>query len=148
EPDQTDARAFLLRVIESDPHAKPIPWPGLAGKDRAGTITRPAVVGLFEDGTPVAVSLLRRHVLIGGTTGSGKAAFLSVLLAILTGCPDVVVWGVDLKQGMELSAWRRCLHRLATTPHEGLALLADAVAELDRRASLLAGIGGRVWDPT
>jgi DNA segregation ATPase FtsK/SpoIIIE, S-DNA-T family len=148
EPDPTDARAFLLRVITSDPHAKPIGWPGLVAPDPAASITRPVVVGVFEDGTPVAVPLLRRHVLIGGTTGAGKSALLAVLLAILTGCPDVTVWGADLKQGMELAAWQRCLHRLATTPDQAAALLADAVAELDRRAELLATLGGRVWQPT
>jgi len=148
EPDPTDARAFLLRVIESDPHAQPIPWPGLAARQTAASITRPATLGVFEDGTPVDVPLLRRHVLIGGTTGSGKSALLTVVLAILTGCPDVIVWGADLKQGMELAAWSRCLHRLATTPDQAVALLADAVADLDRRAALLAGMGGRLWEPT
>ncbi len=119
EPDATDARTFLLRVIESDPHAQPIPWPGLAARQTAASITRPATLGVFEDGTPVDVPLLRRHVLIGGTTGSGKSALLTVVLAILTGCPDVIVWGADLKQGMELAAWSRCLHRrLANGPAE------------------------------
>jgi DNA segregation ATPase FtsK/SpoIIIE, S-DNA-T family len=53
EPDPTDARAFLLRVITSDPHAEPVPWPGLVHPLRSASIRRPVAVGVFEDGTPV-----------------------------------------------------------------------------------------------
>jgi DNA segregation ATPase FtsK/SpoIIIE, S-DNA-T family len=149
EPDQADARAFTLRVIEIDPHAEPISWPGLAARTAGtGTITRPVALGVFEDGSPVTVSLAWRHVLIGGSTGAGKSALLSVVLAVLTGCPDVILWGIDLKQGIELSPWSACLHRLATTPEDAAATLSAAVDELDRRAALLADHGARVWHPT
>jgi S-DNA-T family DNA segregation ATPase FtsK/SpoIIIE len=111
EPDPTDARALTLRVIESDPHAKPITWPGLtAPASGQASIRRPVELGVFEDGSPVLVPLAWRHVLIGGATGSGKSGLLNVLLAVLTGCPDVIVWGVDLKAGMELRPWAPCLH--------------------------------------
>jgi S-DNA-T family DNA segregation ATPase FtsK/SpoIIIE len=63
-------------------------------------------------------------------------------------CPDVVLWGVDLKGGMELRPWAACLDRLATTPSEATALLADAVAVLESRARLLAADGARLWTPT
>lgn len=148
EPDPVDARAFTLRVIETDPHADPIPWPGLTQRTAGtGSIGRPVVLGVFEDGSPVAVPLLRRHVLIGGATGAGKSGLVSVVLAVLTACPDVILWGIDLKQGMELSPWAACLHRLATTPEDAAATLGAAVDELDRRAALLAQHGGRVWEP-
>ena len=54
----------------------------------------------------------------------------------LTACPDVVIWAVDLKRGMELGPWAACIDRLATTPAEARALLADAVAILEARAAL------------
>ena len=50
--------------------------------------------------------------------------------------PDVVIWAIDLKRGMELGPGRACIDRLATTPDEAAALLADAVAILEARAAV------------
>ncbi|MEV0589309.1 cell division protein FtsK [Nonomuraea sp. NPDC050310] len=133
-----------VRVIETDPHAGAINWPGPA----ITSVAQPAKLGLFEDGSPVRVPLLHRHALIGGVAGGGKSGGVNVLLGDLTACPDVIVWGVDLKGGMELRPWASCLGRLATTPQEAEALLADAVVILDARADHLAQQGVRLWDPT
>jgi DNA segregation ATPase FtsK/SpoIIIE, S-DNA-T family len=143
-PDENRADRFILRVIENDPHANPIPWAGPV----IDTIRRPLELGLFEDGRPVRISLLRRNALIGGIVGSGKSGIVNVILAILTACRDVVVWGVDLKGGMELGPWAACLDRLATTPAQTTGLFRDAVTELDRRADTLAARGSRLWEPT
>ena len=144
EADPTRADHFLLRVLNTDPHANPLPWPGTAAR----SITEPVDLGIYEDAGAVRVSLLRRHGLIGGVAGSGKSGVLNVVLAALTGCRDVVVWGVDLKGGMELQPWARCLDRLATTPREAAELLADAVQVLDARTIDLTARGQRVWEPT
>ncbi|WP_300614410.1 hypothetical protein [Trebonia sp.] len=66
----------------------------------------------------------------------------------LAACRDVVIWAVDLKKGMELGPWASCIDRLATTPDEARALLADAVKILEARAALLAERGQRVWEPS
>ena len=92
--------------------------------------------------------LLRRHSLFGGATGSGKSGGLNVVLGNLAACRDVVIWAIDLKRGMELQPWGPCIARLATTPAEARALLADAVAILEARAAYLAATGQRVWEPT
>jgi len=47
---------------------------------------------------------------------------------------------------MELQPWGPCIDRLATTPAEAAALLADADAIQQARAAHQAGIGRRVWD--
>lgn len=106
-----------MRVIESDPHADVIAWPGPS----VTSITQPVKLGLFEDGSPVRVSLLRRHALVGGVAGAGKSGGVNVILADLSACPDVVIWGIDLKRGMELLPWVACLDRLATTAQEAQA---------------------------
>jgi DNA segregation ATPase FtsK/SpoIIIE, S-DNA-T family len=143
-PDAARADRFTLRVIETNPHAKPIPWPGV----QSASITRPVDIGLFEDGRPVAVTILRRNVLVGGITDAGKSGVVNIFLAALVACTDAVVWGVDLKGGMELQPWARCLGRLATTPAQATALFADAITELDRRAAEMAAAGRRVWEPS
>lgn len=143
-PDSSRADRLILRVVERDPHAEPIPWT----EPTIATVTRPIVIGLFEDGRPVAVLILRRNVLLGGTTGAGKSGVVNVILAALVSCHDAEVWGIDLKGGMELQPWARCLAHLATTPQDASELLAAAVAELDRRATAMATQQKRLWEPT
>jgi hypothetical protein len=97
---------------------------------------------------PCRVLFLRRHVLFGGSTGSGKSGGLNVLMGNLTACQDAVIWAIDLKRGMELGPWANCIGRLATTPEQASALLRDAVAILEGRAEYLASAGRRTWEPT
>jgi FtsK/SpoIIIE family len=133
-----------IRVLDIDPHADAIPWPGPS----TNTITDPIDLGPFEDATPCRVLFLRRHVLFGGATGAGKSSGLNVLMGNLAACRDVVIWAIDLKKGMELGPWAPCIDRLATTPDEARHLLADAVKILEARAAHLAEQGHRVWQPT
>jgi hypothetical protein len=132
-----------LRVLDTDPHADAVLWPGPS----TGTITQAIDLGPFEDAEPCRVSFLRRHALFAGTTGSGKSGGLNVLMATLAACGDVVIWAIDLKQGMELRPWSPCIDRLATTAEQAAALPADAVAILQARAEHLAATGRRVWEP-
>ena len=143
-PDDSRADAIILRVIETDPHAGNITWPGTENT----SILQPIELGLFEDGRKVLVWMLRRNVLIGGTTGSGKSGIVNIILAVLAACRDVEIWGVDLKGGMELAPWAPCLTRLATTPCQADELVRDAVRRLNRRAEQMARKGQRVWEPT
>jgi S-DNA-T family DNA segregation ATPase FtsK/SpoIIIE len=138
------ANRFELRVLDTDPHADAIPWPGPS----MTSVNEPAELGPFEDAMPCRVLFLRRHVLFGGSTGSGKSGGLNVLMGNLTACADVIIWAVDLKRGMELGPWTECIDRLATTPEQAAALLRDAVAILEGRAEYLASAGRRVWEPT
>ena len=133
-----------LRVLDVDPHAGAVPWPGPS----VVSIADPIDLGPFEDASPCRVLFLRRHALAGGTTGSGKSGWLNVLMGNLVACSDVVIWAIDLKKGMELGPWQSCIGRLATTPGQATALLRDAVAILNARAELLAAEGRRVWEPS
>jgi S-DNA-T family DNA segregation ATPase FtsK/SpoIIIE len=133
-----------LRVLDTDPHAEAIAWPGPSAR----SITQPVDLGPFEDAEQCRVSFLRRHALFAGTTGSGKSGGLNVLMATLAACDDVVIWAIDLKNGMELQPWAPCIDRLATTPRDAAALLADAAAILQARAAHLAATGRRVWEPS
>jgi S-DNA-T family DNA segregation ATPase FtsK/SpoIIIE len=133
-----------IRVLDRDPHADAIPWPGPS----VTSITEPIDLGPFEDAEPCRVLFLRRHALLAGATGSGKSTGLNDLIASLAACRDVIIWAIDLKRGMELQPWAPCLDRLATTPPEAAALLADAVTILYARAEHLTSTGKREWHPT
>jgi DNA segregation ATPase FtsK/SpoIIIE, S-DNA-T family len=143
-PDAKRADRCVLRVVETDPHAEPIPWPGRW----VTSITKPVTVGLSEDGRPVRVLLLRRNVLIGGIMGSGKSGILNLIIANLAACPDVLLWGIDMKGGMELSPWAACFDKLAFTPDQATALFREAAGRLNQRAARMAAQGKRLWEPT
>ncbi len=145
QPTRDDkANRCELRVLDTDPHAEAVPWPGPSAR----SITQPVDLGPFEDSEQCRVLFLRRHALFAGTTGSGKSGGLNVLMATLAACNDVVIWAIDLKKGMELQPWAPCIDRLATTREEASALLADAVAVQQARAAWLAATGRRVWEPS
>jgi hypothetical protein len=130
-----------IRVLNMDPHADSIPWPGPS----VSSVTQPIDLGLFEDAALCRVPFARLHGIFGGTTGSGKSGGMNVLMGNLVACRDVVIWAIDLKRGMELGPWQSCIDRLATTPEQAMALLRDAVAVLEARAALLAAAGKRGW---
>ncbi|MFI5958137.1 FtsK/SpoIIIE domain-containing protein [Cryptosporangium sp. NPDC051539] len=144
EADPYRADRVVVRVVENDPLAHPIRYP-LPG---ALSIRRPIPLGVTEDGDPLSVLLRGRNVLVGGVTGSGKSGVLNVLLGGLTACPDVVLWGIDLKGGMELMPWMRCLQWLAVEPHQVMKMLTDALVELDRRTAWMTARGQRLWAPS
>jgi S-DNA-T family DNA segregation ATPase FtsK/SpoIIIE len=143
-PDGKHANHLVMRVVETEPLAAPVPWPGPVTR----SVTQLAEIGISEDGRPVRVLLLRRNVLIGGIAGSGKSGVLNVIIAILAACHDVRLWGVDLKGGMELGPWESVFERIATTPEEANELFSDAVTELNKRAASMAATGKRTWEPT
>ncbi|WP_173078254.1 FtsK/SpoIIIE domain-containing protein [Phytohabitans rumicis] len=146
EPDPHRADRAYLRVLDKDPHADAIayvrPEPGSA------SIHHPIPLGLFDDGSVVRVPLLRRNGLVGGVTDSGKSGVLNVALAYLAQCPDVAIWGIDLKGGMELAPWAPCMARFATTPAKAVAFLTAAVEEIQLREAEQVARGERVWEPT
>ena len=144
EPDPAHAGRATIRVLATDPHAEAIPWSGPSVR----SITQPITLGVFEDATPVRVSFLRRHALIGGIAGSGKSGILNVIVANLAACADVILWGIDLKGGMELRPWISCLDRLATTPAEATRMQRDAVGILEARAKAMGEGSARVWNPS
>ena len=143
-PDPRKANRAALRVVINDPLETPIPWPG----STATSINEPIVLGRFEDGDAVCTRLVGQHVLIAGTMGRGKSGVLNAIMAELSGRTDVVLWGIDMKRGLELAPWRPVLDRLATTDDAAVELLTAVNAVLDARADLLAARHERLWQPT
>jgi DNA segregation ATPase FtsK/SpoIIIE, S-DNA-T family len=139
------ARRVILRVVTRDPHTRPLPMPELTGRP---TITRPVLVGVYETGEPLRVNLLRKHALFGGATGSGKSTLLNAFLATLAPAPDVLLWGIDFAGGTALVPWQACFGRIATTPAEARALLADACRVIEARNRWLVHSGRDAWQPT
>ena len=118
-------------------------WPGRG----ITSVTKPVEIGLSE-GRPVSVLLLRRNVLIGGIMGSGKSGVLNVIIANLAGCRNVVLWGIDLKGGMELQPWAGVLLTASRSPRTR-----QPSYSATRLGNSTSGPRGwqqpkRVWEPT
>uniref|UniRef100_UPI003B8483E8 FtsK/SpoIIIE domain-containing protein n=1 Tax=Microbacterium azadirachtae TaxID=582680 RepID=UPI003B8483E8 len=83
------------------------------------------------------------HTLVAGSSGSGKA---SLVWGLLLGLAQpihqglVEVWGIDRKGGMELAMGRDLLTRFADDAAHSVALLEEAVTQMQRRARALAGV--------
>ena len=133
-----------LRVLEIDPHADAIPWPGPS----VSSITEPIEIGPFEDASPCRVLLLRRNGLMGGVTGSGKSGGLNVLMGNLSACRDVVIWGIDLKRGIELGPWATASTGSPSPRARPAPFSPMPSRSCEARAAALAAQGRRTWEPS
>ncbi len=107
-------------------------------------LTLPLALGVDIAGHPVVADLVKMpHLLIAGTTGSGKSvAVNSMICSMLTtySPQDLRLILVDPKM-LELSAYEDIPHLLVpvvTQPHKAARALAWAVFEMDRRYRLLS----------
>jgi hypothetical protein len=128
-------QAYLTRLIR-DPLAGMVKGPHVPFG--SVSITRPYRLGTFEDGEPVLLDMLGKHVGVVGTNGSGKSNLLGAILENLSASPDVVIWPIDLQGSASLIPWELCAGRpVATTPEEAHDYLRDAFAISQRRAKIL-----------
>jgi DNA segregation ATPase FtsK/SpoIIIE, S-DNA-T family len=145
DQDPTRADRVILRTIERDPLQRPIRWRG----PHTGSVTQPLPLGLYEDATPILLPLAGQCVLVVGIRGAGKSGVLNAVVGQLAACPDVVLWGLDLKHGLELGPWRPIFDRIATTLPEAEALLEAAERVRAAHGQLLAREGkAKEWRPT
>jgi S-DNA-T family DNA segregation ATPase FtsK/SpoIIIE len=107
-------------------------------------------VAVNDDRRPVTLPLLGNHILIAGVTGAGKG---SVIWSLVAGCQParqlglVEIRAIDPKGGMELTPGAELLDVLVDNPDDGIALLEEAVRDMDERAQRLADVGIRKLTP-
>ncbi len=117
----------------------------LASKDfRKAKGALPVVIGKDVEGRPVISDLAKMpHLLIGGTTGSGKSVGINVLLLsmLFTKTPDELkLLLIDPKQ-LEFSAYAdipHLLHPVVKKSDDAAVVLDWACREMDRRYQLMS----------
>ncbi len=135
-PDRT-ASVRRLVIREGDPLAKVPPAPWIPTGSRS--IAEPLDLGVSMTDTPFELVFAGEHIKAVGATGSGKTSwFLRNTIDRISACRDAVLWGIDLTYGPELPLWRGVVQRRAFTPEDAEQLLDAALAEIDRRAKILA----------
>jgi S-DNA-T family DNA segregation ATPase FtsK/SpoIIIE len=114
-------------------------------------VTSPLAMALGKDigGRPVVVDLARMpHLLVAGTTGSGKSVGVNAMVLSLlykSSAKDVRMLMIDPKM-LELSVYQNIPHLLApvvTDMKEAANGLRWCVAEMERRYKLMSAVGVR-----
>ncbi|HNS53642.1 MAG: DNA translocase FtsK [Syntrophobacterales bacterium] len=111
-------------------------------------------IALGEDitGTPVIADLTRMpHLLIAGTTGSGKSVFLNALICSLLfkAPPDEVKFLMIDPKRLELAAYEglpHLLHPVVVDPKEAASVLRWAVEEMENRYRIIGETGEKSID--
>jgi S-DNA-T family DNA segregation ATPase FtsK/SpoIIIE len=129
-----------IELLRRDPLARPI---SALAVPRSVDL-RAVPVGRCEDGSSWTLPVLGTHVLVAGSTGSGKG---SVMWSLLRGLAPAVadgtveLWGFDPKGGMELALGAGMFTRLCTgDPEEMADALEECAALMSARTKTLAGI--------
>jgi S-DNA-T family DNA segregation ATPase FtsK/SpoIIIE len=135
-PNRTREKVFLKEILADDAFRK-------------GRAKLPLALGKDIEGGPSVVDLARMpHLLVAGTTGSGKSVAVNAMISsLLYHCApdDVRMIMVDPKM-LELSIYEGVPHLLlpvVTDPKKANLALRWAVEEMDRRYDLLAQMGVR-----
>jgi len=119
--------------------------------DELPPTSSPLSVWLGKDisGSAVWTDLARMpHILIAGTTGSGKSGCINTILTsiLLRATPDVVRLILIDPKRIELNYYESIPHLLTpvvSSPKEASAVLANVVAEMERRYERLSAVRAR-----
>ncbi|MBK7534697.1 MAG: DNA translocase FtsK 4TM domain-containing protein [Myxococcales bacterium] len=135
-PNKSREKVFLKEIIADDTFRK-------------GRARLPMALGKDIEGGPAVVDLAKMpHLLVAGTTGSGKSVAVNAMItSLLYHCSpeDVRMIMVDPKM-LELSIYEGVPHLLlpvVTDPKKANLALRWAVEEMDKRYDLLAQMGVR-----
>ncbi|MEO8845562.1 MAG: DNA translocase FtsK 4TM domain-containing protein [Kofleriaceae bacterium] len=135
-PNKTREKVFLKEIIADESFRK-------------GRAKLPMALGKDIEGGPAVVDLARMpHLLVAGTTGSGKSVAVNAMItSLLYNCSpeEVRMIMVDPKM-LELSIYEGVPHLLlpvVTDPKKANLALRWAVEEMERRYDLLAQMGVR-----
>jgi DNA segregation ATPase FtsK/SpoIIIE, S-DNA-T family len=129
----------LVTVYRRDPLAGPLTPAPLSDPVDLSAIP----LGLTESGDPFTLRLAGSHLLVAGSSGSGKSSLLWGLVRALSPSVrsgSVAIWAIDPKGGIELSAGQVLYSGWAENAAGAADLLDDAVMELQTRTAYLRGV--------
>jgi hypothetical protein len=137
--DDDDVQVITIRYMLVDPHAQPF----YTDPEEVVTLDR-ICIGLFETGAEVLFELV--NTLIAGVTRAGKSNLVNRLIQIFAKIPGVAILGADFTPGStEFRPWRDVMHALATDKVSFDTLVAQLLAEFDRRGEIMEKNGWKTF---
>jgi len=140
---------LVMHEVLATALAGAMPEPAPVGRP-AQSAVESVLMGLRQDGTPWRLTLMGRHTLVVGCSGSGKGSMLWGVcggLAPAVAAGLVQLWGLDLKKGVEIEMGRPLFHSTATSATFALPALRRLMTVIDERGHAMAGIS-RLHQPT
>jgi len=148
------ARAYSIPIIRTIPEeglvsvemlTKPptgVHYVGLRDKLEDAESNLPVILGKTQDGEDLVADLsIMPHLLIAGTTGSGKSVMLhSILASLIESDADVKLALIDPKK-VELSHYeniKQLMYPVVTEAADALSILTDLVGEMEYRFKLMS----------
>lgn len=154
------SNSVLFKAFVTDPHEKGIRWEipveEIGGEFYVQDMDAcdPITLGYREDGELKTMTLTDREefgsrsVMIAGSKGSGKSGLVNLIVGNRACARNAVIWGIDLKGGMELGPWRNVMDWCVTNFTDATMLLEALEAVVDARAAHCADMGIRKWPVT
>jgi hypothetical protein len=140
------AAEVIMHLDEHDVMAEELLFPADTG---LLSVRDPITIGAQGDGTPAQVLMREVAAMVLGVMGAGKTNLLNVLIALLTRCPDVIVFVIDLKGGRLAAPWlmpwidgdtpRPAVDWVATTREEAALMLRAVDNVITARGGSLSG---------
>ena len=138
-----------IRWAHRDPLAgDSIPWPFME-EPEVTSCQQPFALGIDEHGQPVTIRLADdEDTFVPGVKGSGKSGVLNAIIAAAAAMDDVVLWGIDPANEVELGPWGPVWDRLAGDPPGSIRELLTAMDRVvEVRLGMLRRAGIRNWEP-
>lgn len=118
---QSRSRDIVCKVPKPDPTPYRIP------------------LGVSDKGDLVTLKLYENHILVCGSTGSGKSYTVNRIVQEIVKIPieQRYIVGVDMKGGSEIAKWRECFDAIAWTYEYADLLLTNVRYEMERRTAII-----------
>lgn len=154
-----DSNSVNYHAVLADPHAEAVEYQ-IPTEERDGELYLREVsvmdemsLGVRENGTWRRLRWFvegwgARQALVGGAKGSGKSGLLNLLVAAMACAHDAVLWGIDLKGGMELGPWRKVCDWMVRDYLSALRMIEALEAIVDERAVMCEEMVWRFWKPS
>ena len=127
----------VVRIKAAFDNAAILPFETLVNSSE-GNGTLPVVIGESDTGEPLWVDIASLpHILVAGSTGSGKSTFLHVLIANIMQRNDVELYLSDPKHGVEFSRYNKKATFIAKNYDENIYMLETLTEKMEERYQLI-----------